>query len=293
MSQVATPPVVSAPPSPVATPTPPSAPLAGKYADQAALEKGIREAWTKVGLPGLPAEGSPLIGQGAMFGSVDDAVAGYKKIERLIAPSANQPTPPATPPAPALPQIGEPASATDEDMTTVGLIQKAGLNGNDVMAQFGKDGKLTDEQYAAIRKAHPGVSKAMLNEHLALLHRDFSRTIAEVKSKASEMAGGEQKFQTLLAWAGSQYKGEELANMNRMLADPTTTVAAVKIMLHDYATSGGTTQTKPIIAGAPGAPTGKPANAAEMAALMARVQSGDPSAIATLNAMSAADFSIQ
>lgn len=272
--------------------------FAGKYKTPDDLQKGIREAWKATGLPGAPAEGQNLIGQGAMFATTEEAETGYKKFEALIPKGPAAPATPASPPAAptGLPQIGAPADAAaepDDELDTATLLVKSGLNGDELTAQFAKEGKLTADQVAAIRKANPSlktIPTKLLNEHMALVVGNHQKTVAEVLGQMHTLAGGKDKFDVLLDWAAGSYKPQEMAALNTRLRNTATAVAATKEMLFDYSTKVGANGTAPLIGASTGGSTvTKPTNLVEYTALVERMKSGDKNALAIFEQLTPAE----
>lgn len=217
-----------------------SLPFVGKYETQEAFEQGIREIAKTVE---YPLGDGPLIGESCLFKSVSEATAAYKAFARMRTQKGD-----------AKPDDTggdkKPDDTTDDDdrkpddvlaigdipaddMDVEAVLQSAGLKNDDVVKQWLDHGKLTDDQYAKLQAALPGVSRKMIDGHmkvqqLALAH--VHHTQANIKAEAAKIAGGEQQLQNLLAGARRFVPADEVDGLNEMLGDPSKYKIALRVI---------------------------------------------------------------
>lgn len=269
-------PLVIPAPGAESAPPPAAAPLAGKYANSAELQKGIREGVRHLSGTDLLPEGE-LVGPGKFFADDAAAEAYYKgKVEPAIKQGKPKETPsPATAPL----QIGGEPLPDNADVPTI--LAKAGLKDADVVKQFTEKGDLTEEQYKAIRGVRPGLTKGDIKFIAAGMQAQatlVAQAVGKARSDAAAAAGGAEQLSSLLNAAKSFVPEGEQAGINAMLQNPATTVAAVKVLrqMHaDHIGAGGSVS--PINGSPPGAP---PAitSMAEYKALERRAMAGDAAA---------------
>lgn len=284
---------------------------ADKYETPQALEQGFREldklVSGEMGRPPL-ADSTVLVGESGMFKTHDELAASYTKTAtahgKIKAPEPKPTTEPAKP-APGAPKIGgnEPAPGsdmkigggsepTDEDLDVDSLIEKAGLKKADLVEQWDKEGKLTDDQYAKIRGANRGIGKAIANQ-LARGMAAESALVLQESNRANEEAykvvGGKDQLDMLIRVEAPKFvPKDQVEAFDKMLANPKTRVAAVRTLsvMHGEAVAGG--KANKIVGGNTGGGSvdGIPRTQQEMAKLMREVQNGDQNSIRILNAMS-------
>lgn len=284
------------PPSP--PPTPPGQPnlqYAGKYATVEALEQGYREIRKPLGLSELPAD-SKLFGDGGMFRDVKALESAYRDMDTLLS-SRSKPAEKPTPPGDGLsipqddPKAGEPAPEPS-DFDVPEIITKAGLKPEDLEQAWTEKGDLTPEQYAAIRKAQPGLTNATIKAIArgmaaeAALHASQQ---AQIKAEATSIAGGQQQLEALLAFAKTEFSGAERADLNRRLADPALFKGALQQITAAHREKVGAGKAQPLINGGPGV-AHSVASADDILKLRRRANSGDQSALAALNALPAKTY---
>ncbi len=247
--------------------------LAGKYKTEADLHKGISELAGKLEM----AELVP-----AAFKDAEHAESVYKALSRHQGRLSAINNPPADGEDKPL-EIPKPGSGDDgaSDMTAIQVMEKAGLDGTKIAQQWKKDGKLTDEQYEAIRKIKPAYSKQDINEYIAGLEARAQiqqQAQHQAKRHAAELAGGKLKddgtidtapLDNLLKFAAILPEHRR-ADLNERLGDPRRYEGAVKELLAEHREAVGAGRSNPLIE--EGMPTGgdtvRPfGNAAEMSAM--------------------------
>jgi len=224
--------------------------LAGKYADQAALEKGIREGMSKAQFEDLP-EGE-LIGEGKRFPSVAAAEKYYRGIDRII--SAGKAAEPGVAKPTEL-KLGGGTEPISEDIDVPDMLDKAGISFEDAEAAFSKDGKLTDEQLKAIRKNQPWMSHKIATRlaKAELADRKLAN-LADQQSlaDAAQVMGGMDKLDALVKAAGSFVDKKEWPEMHKALNDPKRRVTAVRLLKQMHAEHIGAGGAAPVINGTGG-----------------------------------------
>lgn len=225
----ATPATPATPTTPPATPTPATeTKFAGKYATEADLLKGVSEARKALGL-----------NSDIQFSTIKDAEIAYRDYDAMIN-SRKKPEPKteAKPTDSLGIKPGEQAPAADEDLDIDGVLGKAGLKGDDLAAAFVKEGKLSDEQYAALKKVgYPRkVVDAIVGSQVAIMETK----VTTAKTKAIEIAGGEQQHEQLRAWAAKNMEPEWLQKYtDRIAKDPAAYVEMIEIVAAKHARQNG------------------------------------------------------
>ena len=203
----------------------------------------------------------------------DDLIKSYGELEtKLSAP----PTPPPDPTKMQIPdQQTAPANASLDD-----ILNRAGLDAQELATQFQQAGQLNDQQYTAL--AAQGFGRVMVDSFMqgqyanAQLLQDRQ---TQARTNAQTMAGGDQQLNNLLAWAASLPANRQ-ADINERLADPNRYEGAITelMALHRDAVGAGNAQALiqggPAAAGGPGAPTTKE----EMQKILTAAKSGDETA---------------
>lgn len=258
MPDAAPAPAVTAP----ATPSPetpiPSAQtslLAGKFKDVGELEKGYKELETKLGQRGV----------------------------QIDTPKPAAPN--------AAPQIGDnPSPTPDEPVDVPTVLTKANLKMEDLAEQFSTKGDLTEDQYNAIRKARPGLTKAdirLIAEGMASKQALIGQAVATAVNKAAEAVGGRAQLDNLVAWASTPDAGlspKEKAVLNAQLKDPETVGLAVETLAAKHARAMGAGKAQPLAQGGTASTTAGAKDSREFAQLVAAAQRGDSAAIAKIQA---------
>lgn len=253
--------------------------LAGKFDTPADLEKGYRELSRKLG---SDLGDAPLVGEGGLFVNHEALEKVYKHSESVLGRMSTSPKPD-NPPDPSDLRINK---GDNEFLDVPDVLQRAGLQAKDLEEQWEKNGKLTEDQYAAFRKVNPALSRAVVNhiaEGMAAKAVFRQQQTAEAIREAQEIVGGEAELATLREWAATNIPKDRLARLNAQLdADVRFYGDYIRLIHAEYAKATGSSGTSPILNGTT-APTGKlPTNLAEFGALMRRVNRSDADALATL-----------
>lgn len=154
------------------------------------------------------------------------------------------------------------------------ILERAGLNAADLSQSFGATGKLTPEQYAALQKVNPGYTPAVVDAFMGaqVARSAFAeQTQAQIQKHAAELAGGQDKLDVLIAWAGRALNERQITDLNRRLADPDLYESAITEITALHAQKTGTAGSASLATGgAPKQGTVAPfASIAEQTAAMA------------------------
>jgi hypothetical protein len=211
--------------------------IAGKYKDEAAFQQGFGELLKSRGVP-LP-EKAVLYGDGGTFASRDAAIAFYNHVAGA----------PAKPPeAPAAPQYGD-----DADYGTI--LKTAGVDLQAVSEKFAKDGKLSDADYAAIKKAIPGATKKVIDDQFATAHEAFklrneahAKFQSEVKTRFDSIMGGDDQAKNVMEFVKTLPE-KVVADLDRRLKDPDLWEGAALEIRSMYDRKTGADKIAPLLAG--------------------------------------------
>lgn len=258
--------------------TAPSEPIkfAGKFNDADALASGINHLRTRIGAEPL----AKVIGEDGTYKDAGDAERAYKELERLagsIRKPDNKPVDPL--------KIGEPVS---EEADITKIISTAGLNQTDLEKTWMEKGDLTDEQYDAIKKAKPSLTKGdikLIAQGMAAQATIKNQTVQTAILEAEGVVGGKEQLQNLLSQAVNFVTDKaELEDFNRRLADPKLAVGAVRDLAARHATEIGAGRSAPLIRGSTPSGPAVPKSAAEFHQIVKRASYGDAQARAILMA---------
>lgn len=145
-------------------------------------------------------------------------------------PPATEPEKPAEKPAdkpadkPFVPKIEAPAE------------KPKAIDFTKALAEFGKDGKVSDETYKALEAA--GVARSDVDTHLA----GHKARVEGVVTKLSEIAGGQDNLKAVLEWAGANTdaKTRDAFNAAMERGDEAAASLMVRGLAAQYADSVGT-----------------------------------------------------
>lgn len=282
-------PAPSAPLAPVTVPAP--APLlAGKFADEAALSKGIQEARKAIGLTPFP-DSVKIIGADGLFIDAKSAESEYKSYERQIGKPKESAAPAATPAA--MPVLGgEPLA---DDAAPAQVLARAGLKQEDLTETWTKNGALTDDQYSKLKEADPRLQRLNAAQSKTIINQEFRLNDAQSKlnqiavndavTSAHAIAGGKDKFEALIQEAPKFVPASEREGLDLLVRNPKTLAMATRILMTMHADSVGAAGAKPVVSGQPASGHPQITTTAEYLALEKRAVAGDKGAQATILAM--------
>lgn len=280
-------------PPPGAEGEPKTETFAGKYKGVEAFTKGVNELRERAGFAKID---KPLFGEGGMFPDAQHAetyYAGLKQVHDLDPASRVSPKTAAAPKQPDAP-AKEPKAEGDltiKDAASPELkgiqkvLAKAGLAGKEgeLTAAWVKDGKLTDEQYAALAKADRDRDEV---DAFFSSQAELSKTrAASYRIEGEKIAGGPEQHNMLREWARTDLKEDPTFKMlNKAVeADASQYPALIGYVDAKYKATNGTVKAQ--TRGGVGGNIGLAVSSEEESnSLHQRVASGDPDAIAQYRA---------
>lgn len=166
----------------------------------------------------------------------------------------------------------------DADVPTI--LSKVGVTAESIVEEYTKNGKLTEEQYAAFKAK--GFSKAVVNtfiEGSKAKAELVTQGVASVKAEAAKIAGGEEQLQTLRTWAANNIDAERLKRLNAQVeADHRFYPEMVRIIESEYRAKNGISDGEFVGGGSQQSTVSTPKNIKEFNALSRRAAEGDAAA---------------
>lgn len=253
--------------------------FAGKYESEEAFAKGLTEVRNALGLK----TGETVIGDGGEYSSVEAAEAAYRDLAVL---ARQKPEPKPDEEVKPLDVGDEPE--IDQDMGVDAIVEKAGLDLEELEKAYLDNGKLSDEQYEALQKIQPGFTRRMIDDmargRMATREVQNAETAA-IRREAAEMVGGDDALDNLLANARQFTPADEIDDIRERLAKKGGFKGAIRDLMEHHKNAVGAGKAEPLIKGTP-APAGNTGatKPAEFADLMRRASAGDAAAIAKIHA---------
>jgi len=121
------------------------------------------------------------------------------------------------------------------------ILNTVGLDADDTTNAWLQNGELTSEQYDAFGKA--GFTRTVVDTFIAgqeAIVRNANEVQLNMRTKAMELAGGEDSLQGLYTWAQRNYSEPHQESLNIRLSDPQKWQGAIKEMMFDYGQETGT-----------------------------------------------------
>lgn len=233
--------------------------FADKFASPEEFGKGINEARTKLGLDPHD-ENAPPFGEGSVYATVEIAESAYKDFERLITNQSKPKEDPKPKPKGDKPsglKLASDPVEPDDDATIDQVLEKAGLDGEELATTFKADGKLSGEQYEALKKI--GYPRSTVNAFMQGQQSTAALAEAEqagMRKSGVAIAGGNEQWDNLTAWAKTNYDADERADLDERLAKAGRYKGAIKQMLSDHREAMGAGKAQPLISGASPAASG-------------------------------------
>lgn len=246
--------------------------FAGKFKSAEALEQGFVELRGSMELDKIEV----LVGDKGAFTNHQQLERAYLDLEKARSKSK-----PADPPKPG---SGDQAASgeldlsggtsgdgagDDGDIDVPTLMERAGLELSALETQFSQKGKLTDEQYAAIRKAHPSFANVKDNVFRAMVDQSARGMILEGQqvaqaqqalhsSIAKSLDVEPAKLRETIAEMGKSVPDDKKAAIQRALNDPEMAELAVEKLTQYHRDAVGAGNSRPILPGdnRPGRPAG-------------------------------------
>lgn len=178
---------------------------------------------------------------------LETVVQSYVELER-----AKQPPVVVTSPKAPAHALSIPPSASQElpdDASIDDVVKAAGLDPMDIGKSWAEKQTLTDEQYAAFKKI--GIPKGAVNQYLEAQVFIQKQRGEQIMAQATEVAGGQDKLNTVLAWAAGGLSDEEKAYYESQVSQPASAIRGVEWLLGKYARAAGAAGSTPLMDGAP------------------------------------------
>lgn len=224
----------------------------GKYKTPDALEQGFNELRGSMGLDKID---GPLVGDKGLFRdhvALDKAYLDLQKIQSRGKPAGDaKPKPSDAKPGDKPGELS--IDADDSDIDVDNILERSGLKFDALEEQWTKSGKLTDEQYAAIRKVNPGLSKKMI-DHIAKgmvleAQATASAQIALHEKLATKLNVTRAELQQTLITMGASVPAAERKALNEALNDSRFAELAVEKIVAYHRAATGSDGSKPTITG--------------------------------------------
>lgn len=236
----------------IPSPTPDQPPLiAGNYKDETAFNAGYDEIVKTLGLEGAAQ---------TTFESLDQKVKAYKAMRTVLSQRKKTEEKPAETPVDdqkKTDQNTDLSKAVNDDPDLNAVLTTAGLKAEDLAESWKTGKKLTDEQYAALKKVNPLFGRKLVDQYFSGVEAQAQTVVhrqTEAKSKAVQIAGGEDELRTILEFA----KGlPNAAELSKGLEGFDTYETTLKAIMHEHQKTVGSTKVKTLINdGAAAATTG-------------------------------------
>jgi hypothetical protein len=173
------------------------------------------------------------------FKSQEELVKAYEELQKSFTQSRQQAT------QPKKPEEGKPAveekkddkslDITPEQKAAQDAVEKAGLNFDDMAAEYAKNGSLSEDTFKALEKG--GIPRPLVQDFIAGQEalRDSNR------NEVMKIAGGEDDYKSLVSWAAENMSADEIAAYNRVVngRDLGATKMAVAGLKARFEASGG------------------------------------------------------
>jgi len=207
-----------------------------------------------------PAEPQLILGK---FKTQTDLETAYKNLEQAFH-ARTKPADPATadlkipPPEPVTAAVVPPSEGIINN-----LLARAKLDGATIEQSFLANGKLTDAEYGALAAA--GADPASVNGYLrgrAAEYAVVKQTQDQVRTRASEIAGGPIQLDNLLKWTGTPQSGfspAQIADIQGRLNSPELFEGAMQQIKMTYAAKNGSLAESPMFTAAAAVASGSTA----------------------------------
>lgn len=272
-------PAAGLPPAPQAAAPPQPELIGGKWKDDNEAQKGMRELFKHRNIP-IP-DNSPVYGEGGPFANRDAALIFYKglagkdpsQVKYVDAGLDDVFKAVGVDPAAFAKKIAETNDIDDDHVKAFGKVEIRQDDGT--VLRFNKD---------LLRDIFVGRAEA------AKIKSEYAqRKQAELVKASHEIAGGtEEHYKNVMAWANTNLDANTLASYKQMLANPDTTLDAVRLIKGRFDDKHGNTQRQPVVGGAPISVGSEPKTLPELKELTQRAMAGDITAQRTLKTHKAA-----
>lgn len=202
----------------------------GKYNTIAEAEGALKAAEQKIGE------------QGQELGLL-------RKSQAPPAAPAPPPETPATPDPNAL-SVPEPGQQAAEADTVDAIVQRAGVNPQELATQWQENGALADEDYQKFQNI--GFPRVAVDEYMRgqAARADLAKfSLERSVQTATDLMGGQQQLQNLLHWSATALTDQQRTDINTRLADSTKLMSAVRELRDMHRDAVGAGRTQPLVQG--------------------------------------------
>lgn len=213
----------------------------------------VQPATPPVTPPATPPAGETPAGERVYAGkykTVEDLEKSYVELQKKL----GAPKPPADADALKIDTTPTPKVEEIPDTADLGVVlEKAGLKQDEVAKAFSETGKLTDDQYKAI-KAKYNLPRAAVDQFMAGQAAQAAvQTITQkqIRAEAATIAGSEEALNSLLASAKDFVPADEIEDINARLADPKRYKGAMRDIMEFHKAAVGAGKSKPLVSGTP------------------------------------------
>jgi len=130
------------------------------------------------------------------------------------------------------------------------LLSKAGLNGAEVIEQYSQNGDLSDQQYENLQRTY-AMPRGVIREVVGLRATAVENATRNIQSALYDLAGGDQQYRNLTAWASQNYNDNQQENFNASVTGPRATVdsaeTAFKSLMFDHRSGIGARAETPMV----------------------------------------------
>jgi len=144
------------------------------------------------------------------------------------------------------------APVIDDNAGVDEIVRAAGLDPIKVGQQFSEKGKLTVEQYAALRKA--GFTRGIVEQHMGLQVRLMQAAQEKLVAEATGLVGGKTQLDTVLKWAKENLDDKTKTFYDGLATNPDTSIQGFEWLVGKYNVAVGAGKAQSLISGE-GAPT--------------------------------------
>lgn len=162
------------------------------------------------------------------FKSPEDLAKAYSELEKKL----SQPKPSQTPEQQAQGEQSPQGNAQEQQAREASA--QAGVDYDALSAEYAAKGELSAESYTALEKA--GIPRALVDQYI-----EGQSAVAEARvNRVTAVAGGEEAYTQMIAWAKTNFTAEEAAAYDRAIySDPATAELAARGLVAKYQAANG------------------------------------------------------
>lgn len=198
--------------------------------EAAAMDAKAAEVKDSGGLPSDGADSGKILGK---FDSHDDLIKAYVELEKKLGSKASEPKD-------SPKELADPTDSQAEK-----AVESAGLNMNDLSAEYAEKGELSEASYKKLEKV--GFPKEVVDEYIA-----GKQALAQLAENAVyESVGGKDNYGSMLEWAADNLSSDEIDVYNEAVnsGNRVKTLMAVKGLKAQYDTQSGSKEPDRVVSG--------------------------------------------